>query len=235
MSRASILGALYQNCRRQELPTTAIMKAGKLSGQYHRRCAYPLWKHLAIIQPCTQARNLARLIWVLVALPPSDDTSGKTPATDITPLQLRRRKIDALKLIMSYVYSVKHYLREEDGLEWDDYVGVIPESFSRTYSRRQSRRSSISAGYNAVSEHVSSVANSRPASPGQSRGTSADGEPSPVATKRVRVKRSSDKVATARSPLIEGHSAIDFQGYNDASMPFPLMFVGRSLFTRSSF
>jgi ion channel-forming bestrophin family protein len=186
-------------------------------------------------QPCTQARNLARLIWVQVALPPSDDTSGKTPATDITPLQLRRRKVDALKLILSFVYSVKHYLREEDGLEWDDYVGVIPESFSRTYSRRQSRRSSISAGYNALSEHDSSLGNSRPESPGQSRGTSADGEPSPAATKRVRVKRSTDKIPTARSPLIEGHSAINFQEYNDASMPFPLVFVERSLITRSGF
>jgi ion channel-forming bestrophin family protein len=151
--------------------------------------------------------------------------SGKTPATDITPLQLRRRKIDALKLIISYVYSVKHYLREEDGLEWDDYVGVIPESFSRSYSRRQSRRSSISTGYNAVSEHGSSVGNSRPASPGQSRGTSADGSPPPVATKRVRVKRSIDRVVTAKSPLIEGHSTIDFQAYNNLSIPFPLVFV----------
>ena len=200
------------------------MKAEKHSGQYHHRCACSLWKHSAI-QPSIQARNLARLVWVQVALPPSDDTSGKTPATDITPLQLRRRKIDALKLILSYVYSVKHYLREEDGLEWDDYVGVIPESFSRTYSRRQSRRSSILAGYNAVSEHGSSVDNSRPASPGQSRSTSADDSSSPVATKRVRVKRSSDRVHTAKSPLIEGHSAIDFQAYTNVSMPFPLVFV----------
>ena len=136
---------------------------------------------------------------------------------------------------MSYVYSVKHYLREEDGLEWDDYVGIIPESFSRTYSRRQSRRSSISTGYNAVSEHGSSVGNSRPESPGQSRSASADGSPSPVATKRVRVKRSSDRIVTSRSPLIEGHSAIDFQAYNNLSIPFPLVFVERSLLTRSGF
>jgi len=171
----------------------------------------------------SQARNLARLIWVQVALPPQDDTSGKTPATDITPLQLRRRKVDALKLIISYVYSVKHYLREEDGLEWDDFVGVIPESFLRSYSGRQSRRSSISTGYHAVSEHGSSVGNSRPASPGLSGCPSTDGSSSPVATKRVRVKRSSDRVVTARSPLIEGHSAIDFQAYNNVSIPFPLV------------
>ena len=44
-----------------------------------------------------------------------------------------RRKIDALKMIITYVYSVKHYLREEDSLEWDDYAGILPESFSRSY------------------------------------------------------------------------------------------------------
>ncbi len=148
-----------------------------------------------------------------------------TPATDITPLQLRRRKIDALKLTLSYVYSVKHYLREEDGLEWDDYVGVIPESFSRSFSRRQSRRNSVSMGYNAVSEHGSSVGNSRSASPGRSRSSTTDGSSPQIATKRVRVKRSIDRVATIKSPLIEGHSTIDFQAYNNVSIPFPLVFV----------
>jgi ion channel-forming bestrophin family protein len=159
-----------------------------------------------------------------VALPPSDDTTGKTPSTDITPLQLRRRKTDALKLVLAFVYAVKHYLREEDGLDFDDYAGVIPESFMRSQSRRQSRRSSVSMGYNAMSEHGSSAAQSRSASPGLSRGTSTDGSGTPAATKRVRVKRSSDNVQTTRSPLIE-HRAVDFQAYDNVSMPFPLVFV----------
>jgi len=170
----------------------------------------------------SQARNLARLIWVQVALPPDDDTTGKTPSLDITPLQLRRRKIDALKLILSFVYAVKHYLREEDGGEWEDYVGVIPESFTRLYSRRQSRRSSVSTGYNAMSELSSSNGNSRSASP--SRGGCTNGSSTPVATKRVRIKRSSDRVPSARSPLIPGgHSTINFEAYTDVSIPFPLV------------
>jgi putative membrane protein len=180
----------------------------------------------------SQARNLVRLIWVQVALPPSDDTTGKTPSTDITPLQLRRRKSDALKLVLSFVYAVKHYLREEDGLDWDDYAGVIPESFLRSQSRRQSRRSSVSMGYNAVSEHGSNAVDSRSASPGLSRSASTDGSATPAATKRVRVKRSSDNVPTTRSPLIE-HSAVDFQAYNNVSMPFPLVIaheIARMLF-----
>jgi putative membrane protein len=113
-------------------------------------------------------------------------------------------------------------------LEWDDFVGVIPESFMRSYSRRQSRRSSISTGYNAVSEHGSSVVNSRPESPGQFRSTSTDDSSSPVATKRVRVKRSTDRVATSKSPLIDGHT-IDFQAYRNVSIPFPLVFVDHFL------
>ncbi len=155
-----------------------------------------------------------------------------TPSIDITPLQLRRRKSDALKLILSFVYAVKHYLREEDGMEWEDYVDVVPESFTRLYSRRQSRRSSVSTGYNAMSELSSSNGNSRSASP--SRGGCTDGSSTPVATKRVRVKRSSDKVPSARSPLVPGvHSTINFEAYTDVSIPFPLVCVGRSLLTHA--
>lgn len=161
-----------------------------------------------------------------------DDTSGKTPSIDITPLQLRRRKTDTLKLILTYVYSVKHYLRQEDGVEWEDYVGVIPDSFTRLYSRCQSRRSSGSIGCSAVSEHGSSIGNSRSVSP--SRGASTDSTSPPVATKRVRVKRSLDKIPTARTPLLsEEHSTIDFKAYTDVSIPVPLVCVGRSLLTHS--
>jgi putative membrane protein len=159
-----------------------------------------------------------------VALPPTDDTTGKTPSTDITPLQLRRRKTDALKLILSFVYAVKHYLREEDGLDWEDYVGVLPASFMREQSRRQSRRTSISTIYNSVAENGSSSCPSGSASP--LIGMSADGSAPQAATKRVRVKRSLDKIHTAKSPLLPGSrefSAIDFERYTEVSMPFPLV------------
>lgn len=155
-----------------------------------------------------------------MALPPTDDTTGKTPSTDITPLQLRRRKTDALKLILSFVYATKHYLREEDGLEFEDYVGVLPASFMREQSRRQSRRGSISTSYNSVMDNASSSGNSRSASP------LIDGPTAPAATKRVRVKRSLDRIHTAKTPLLPGtreYSAIDFGQYTEVSIPFPLM------------
>ena len=152
-----------------------------------------------------------------MALPPTDDITGMTPSTDITPLQLRRRKTDTLKYILSFVYAVKHYLREEDGLDWEDYVGVIPASFMRGQPRRQSRRNSISTAYNSVTDNASSSGNSRSASP------LVDGSTAPPATKRVRVKRSLDKIHTAKTPLLSGeHSAIDFE-YTEVSIPFPLL------------
>ncbi len=159
-----------------------------------------------------------------MALPPTDDTSGKTPSTDITPLQLRRRKTNALKFIISFVYAVKHYLREEDGLDWEDYVGVLPASFMREQSRYQSRRSSASTFYNSVTDNTSSSGNSRSVSP--LRGASTDGSTTPAATKRVRVKRSLDKIHTAKSPLLSGpreYRAIEFEQYTEVSMPFPLV------------
>ncbi|KAI0303471.1 hypothetical protein B0F90DRAFT_1711301 [Multifurca ochricompacta] len=175
------------------------------------------WTLFAFGTISSQARNLARLVWIQVALPPADDITGKTPSTIITPLQLRRRKVDALKLILAFVHAIKHYLREEDGLDWDDYAGIIPASFLRAHSRRQSRRSSVSTSYNAVSENGSSPENSRSGSP--SRGASTDGSTAPAATKRVRIKRSLDKLYTAKSPLISGdHTTIDLN--NTLRRPF---------------
>lgn len=56
-------------------------------------------------------RNLARLIWVNVALPPTDDqppnTKGKTPVSNLTLAQLRRRKAEALRLSVSFAFAVK--------------------------------------------------------------------------------------------------------------------------------
>ncbi len=151
-----------------------------------------------------------------MALPPTDDTSGKTPSFDITPLQLHRRKTNALRLVLSFAYAVKHYLREEDGLDWDDYDGVLPASFMREHSRRQSRRNSVSG-----TDYGSSSGNSRSVSP--LRAASTDSMAA-TATKRVRVKRSSDKIYTPKTPLISGeHSAINFKEYTEVSIPFPLV------------
>ncbi|KAG5649695.1 hypothetical protein H0H81_002470 [Sphagnurus paluster] len=79
----------------------------------------------AIAVLISNIRNLSRQIWVNVALPPTDAqpayAKGKTPTSDVTLAQLRRRKIEALKLCLSFAFAAKHYLRGEDGVKYDDF------------------------------------------------------------------------------------------------------------------
>jgi predicted membrane chloride channel (bestrophin family) len=56
-------------------------------------------------------RNMARLIWL------------NWP--DQTPLQ-KAQKVAAFKLLMGYPYSVKHALRGEHRLDYEDYTGLLP-------------------------------------------------------------------------------------------------------------
>ncbi|CDO69047.1 hypothetical protein BN946_scf184834.g54 [Trametes cinnabarina] len=169
-------------------------------------------------------RNLTRLIWVNVSTPPVDDTAkGKSPASNLTPTQLRRRKVDAIKLCLCFAYAVKHYLRGEDGLEWEDYAGILPPSTARLAqglyapSNKDYRYSSgtvvtkspsMYASY-AATEHTtrqhSGVASPLTAGgtpPGEAAGTGVEIDiergrarsRSADATKRIRVKRSKDKL-----------------------------------------
>ncbi|THH09237.1 hypothetical protein EW146_g8737 [Bondarzewia mesenterica] len=184
----------------------------------------------------SHVRNLSRLIWINVALPPTDEapprTKGKTPKTTVTASQLRRRKADALKLCLAFAYAVKHYLREEDGLDWDDYIDVVPASFFKEHDigpdAARSRKNSATVSYNAVSDAMSSLDNSRTASP--DAGVNSDGSGhTPTATKRVRVKRSLDKLHGAKTPLLTSdHRAINFNPYTEATIPLPLVSVWSS-------
>jgi putative membrane protein len=156
-----------------------------------------------------QIRNISRVIWVSVALPPTTEQpphmKGKTPTTDVTLSQLRRRKVDALKLALSFAFAVKHYLRGEDGMDWEDYADIFPASFCRHYDPIYvSPRTPPS--YDATNDRLGnhSEANS----------------PDSLATKRVRPKRSSPGPNT---PLLGGtHHAIHM---GQSTMPLPLMFV----------
>jgi ion channel-forming bestrophin family protein len=113
----------------------------------------------------------------------------------------------------SFAFAVKHYLREEDGLNHDDYIGVLPLSFAH-YDE---------AGYNA---HITSGSVSYAAVNENSKRNSQDGihsgRESPDATKRVRSKRSKPTVSNATTPLL--YSTINFQQIADhGSMPLPLV------------
>jgi len=184
----------------------------------------PLSPLNSLTDPSSQIRNLSRLIWINVALPPTESSvpenlKGKvqfTPAT--TEGQLRKQKQDVVKLCLGYAFAVKHYLRGEDGLDWDDYLGVLPASFlklgpnDRTTSENRSLGSSL----------VAPSPDSSPASASRIDG----GRETPDATKRIRVKRSKPNLPR-RSTLLEGshwhggYSAIDIHA--DITMPLPLM------------
>jgi len=157
-------------------------------------------------------RNLSRLIWVNVAPPPTDDqpahAKGKTPTSDLTPQQLRRKKIHALRLCLSFAFAVKHYLRGEDGINWSDYQGVLPDGFARFDE----------VGYNKTKTTLSYDAT-------KTDSGSSSAESRPDATKRIRVKRSKTHLPGSSTPLLsDTHRTVEFHAFADeTSIPLPLM------------
>ncbi|KAJ8078560.1 hypothetical protein PM082_012843 [Marasmius tenuissimus] len=161
----------------------------------------------------TNIRNLSRLIWVNVAPPPGDQKfiSVKGKNVPLTSLQIRRMKVNTLHLCLSYAFAVKHYVRDEDGLHWDDYKGILPAGFARfdevgNFTTKANPSTSYQATVN---------------------GSDTDGAevPKNIATKRVRPKRSKTKVSAATTPLLsESHSTVEFHAFADhASLPLPLL------------
>ncbi|KAI0792902.1 Bestrophin, RFP-TM, chloride channel-domain-containing protein [Abortiporus biennis] len=178
----------------------------------------------------SHVRNLSRLIWINVAVPPNDDASkGKFPAATLTPQQLRRKKVEALKLALAFAFACKHYLRGEDGLDWADYTGILPQSVIRL-SQASSKKTSAWTSYSATAK--SSRTESRDETDEDDSGQSGEIEVvSRVdATKRVRVKRSKDNIKASikspKTPLLSSglHSTIDFHPEPDSlTTPLPLI------------
>ncbi|GLB35340.1 putative bestrophin, RFP-TM, chloride channel [Lyophyllum shimeji] len=170
-------------------------------------------------------RNLSRQIWVNVARPPGGDDNpldgarGMQPSMGVTAKQLRRRKIEAVKLCVGFAYAVKHYLRGEDGVHYDDYRGLLPPAFARydeSGFHMGRNESTASGSYSATDS----------ADPDRASGsgrTTPEG-PKPNASKRVRPKRSKQQMPGAATPLLsDNHRTVEFHPYNDeASLPLPL-------------
>ena len=170
-------------------------------------------------------------------MPPGDDAARvKGVGPNLTAAQLRRRKVDAVKLAVAFAYATKHYLRGEDGLDWEDYVGVLPASTIQLVRYGvPTRRASTAMSYAATAR----------SSPGGFRTPDETGSPynlgggdaevrspSADATKRIRVKRSKDKLKqpstkTSRTPLLSEralHQTIDFHPHPETlSTPLPLV------------
>jgi ion channel-forming bestrophin family protein len=176
------------------------------------------------------------MIWLHVAPPPAEDqpgsVRGRTPRSDITERQLHRKKADILRLIALFVVSVKHYVREEDGLHWEDYQDFVPTWFLR-YAF-----TSVPGSYDATQPNSMSASmltttgatgtESTPVTPGGTLRPKGD------ATKRVRPKRSKQKMPT-QAPndttrlLSETQRAINFFESAEETLPLPLMYTPCSL------
>jgi putative membrane protein len=178
-------------------------------------------------------RSLTRQIWVNAALPPTGDApifvKGKTPIATLSAAHLRKRKVDTLRLCLSFAFAVKHYLRGEDGTQWEDYADVLPASFARFDE----------VGYNTQkTSNTGSYDATRRSSLSASQDGSLSGRASPDATKRIRVKRSKPKLSAGQdTPLLPNtitHRNIEFHPFADqASLPLPLMIaheLSRALF-----
>lgn len=130
-----------------------------------------------------------------------------------------------MHLALSFAFAVKHYLREEDGLQWEDYNGVLP-AFIYNYDGADSNDASMTASYSATADN----------NLGKKREDSRSGRDSPDnATKRVRAKRSKPNVSGPATPLMgSAYTAVDFQFSlaTHGSMPLPL--VSALVFIRSN-
>lgn len=160
---------------------------------------------------------MTRMIWVNTSLPPTDKqpayAKGKTPTSEITAIQLRRRKAEALRLCLSFVFATKHYLRGEDGLNWADYQGILPASFTRLGEHGNSSHKAYAAmGDESTSTNCdASIDSHRRTSP----------ESKPDATKRIRVKRSKPQICDQSTPLL----ADTHHQTSEDSLPLPLVYV----------
>lgn len=169
----------------------------------------------------SNVRNLSRMIWVHVCLPPSEEQpthiKGKTPISMLTAAEVMRQKVEALQCCVAFAYAVKHYLRGEEGTDYDDLTAVLPPRFAR-YDE---------TGYNSTRGRAS------PTSYAATENTTGESEStprlSPGATKRVRRKRSKKfldgRATTSCTPLLsDSHQTIVFHSYaNQLSIPLPLV------------
>jgi len=106
---------------------------------------------------------------------------------------------------------VKHYLREEDGLNHADYAGILPSVITR-YDE---------TGYNT---NMNASTYTYSATTNNSKRTSVDVNAA-AATKRVRNKRSKPTMSGATTPLLGNtHSTVEFHSIAEhGSMPLPLV------------
>ena len=114
-------------------------------------------------------------------------------------------------MALAFVFSVKHYLRGEDGVAYSDFQGVLPSWFYRI------------AGATPPSSNAATRSNSK--SNDYVR-TTPEGTVKADATKRVRAKRSKQRLPDPTTPLLsDSHHTVEFLS-PEATLPLPLLYVG---------
>lgn len=197
----------------------------------HRTSYDRYWEgRKSFAQMTSNIRNLSRQIWINVAPPPTDDeplhAKGKTPVTNVTAQQLRRRKADALRLCLSFAFATKHYLRGEDGLKWEDYNGVLPPAFVRSDESGSNPQRTLPGSYSTTRN--ASIAASIDTS-GRSSPDNTMASPKSDATKRVRPKRSKTRISAETPLLSSAHRTVDFHPLlHETSLPLPLAYAYRN-------
>ncbi|ORY25958.1 Bestrophin, RFP-TM, chloride channel-domain-containing protein, partial [Naematelia encephala] len=96
----------------------------------------------------SNARNLSRLIWVVVCLPPTDTTSHP-----ITRAQLTEEKKRLIRLIVAFVVATKHHLRAEGGVHHADLRGLLPPKLAgeNIANLKRASASDLNSGYLSAS------------------------------------------------------------------------------------
>ncbi|PVG02823.1 hypothetical protein CPB86DRAFT_804616 [Serendipita vermifera] len=173
-------------------------------------------------------RNLARNVWTAVQLPPEQSEAVnrymKSLPTHLQPPQLHRvssessssahqaaaqnlavgehlknEKIRVVKLLIAFAIAAKHHLRHEPGIEYEDYIGLLPPELYREESSGWERT------YSTSPDHEFSA-----------------GGPQPSSSKSHYMPT---KPATATTPLLgDSHRAVEFHAYHERKhMPLPLI------------
>lgn len=127
--------------------------------------------------------------------------------TLLTPENLKKQKVRALRLLLSYAFAVKHHLRGEEGTEWPDYQDVLPAGFTRFDQIGFDRTANTS--YSSIGMPNKDATLGRTAASG-----------------RVKMSDSQTIVTTPTTPLLtDSHQTVEFHPYADSlSLPLPMVY-----------
>ncbi|KAG9018882.1 hypothetical protein FRB90_008647 [Tulasnella sp. 427] len=188
-------------------------------------------------------RNFSRLIWIQVVAPPppkKDEGHLSSGAPDQHLVDIKAEKIYLIKLLLSFVYAAVHHLRGETGLDYEDYDGVLPPSF--TYTPPESATSRFIdantlfnryVAYSSIGGGIAAQVASQTRRPSSSRRASHTSQQQQLQQEQqvrsvpsVAILSDDDERAPTptneRTPLVGQHTAVSMPSAS-AYLPLPLV------------